>query len=116
MLLVSPDFLSSDYIMNMELPLLEEAARAGALTLSWIAVRHSAYDATPLGEIQALNDFGQSPWLDFIARDLIRSGELGQMQKRYGIRGVTSNPAIFEKATGCHSRKPWGKKGRVPKT
>ncbi len=41
--------------------------------------------------------FGQSPWLDALSRDMIESGEL----KRYidsGIRGVTSNPSIFEKA------------------
>ena len=41
---------------------------------------------------------GQSIWLDYIRRDLIRSGELKRMVEEDGIRGVTSNPTIFEKA------------------
>ncbi|HVV37698.1 MAG TPA: transaldolase [Acidimicrobiales bacterium] len=40
---------------------------------------------------------GQSPWLDVLSRDNIRGGELQAMIDR-GIRGVTSNPSIFEKA------------------
>lgn len=48
--------------------------------------------------LKSLLRFGQSPWLDFIQQDLIRSGELGAMIDRWGIRGVTSNPSIFEKA------------------
>ena len=45
-----------------------------------------------------LLDFGQSPWLDYIRRDLILSGELARLIREDGLRGVTSNPAIFEKA------------------
>ena len=41
---------------------------------------------------------GQSVWLDYIRRDLIRSGELKRLVEEDGIRGVTSNPTIFEKA------------------
>jgi transaldolase len=41
---------------------------------------------------------GQSIWLDYIRRDLIRTGELKRMVEEDGIRGVTSNPTIFEKA------------------
>jgi transaldolase len=48
--------------------------------------------------LKALHRLGQSPWLDYIQRDLLRSGELTAMIERWGIRGVTSNPAIFEKA------------------
>ena len=40
---------------------------------------------------------GQSPWIDFIDRDLLTSGKLEQMV-RDGIRGLTSNPTIFAKA------------------
>ena len=40
---------------------------------------------------------GQSPWLDNLRRDWIRDGELARWVER-GIRGVTSNPSIFEKA------------------
>src|SRR5712691_5217954 len=47
---------------------------------------------------QRLNEVGQSPWLDLIGRKLIHSGELLRFVDEDGIRGVTANPAIFEKA------------------
>ena len=46
---------------------------------------------------QLFTDCAQSPWLDTLSRDNIRGGELQAMIDR-GIRGVTSNPSIFEKA------------------
>lgn len=46
-------------------------------------------------EIESL---GQSIWMDNLTRDLIQSGELKQMIETRGLRGITSNPAIFEKA------------------
>jgi transaldolase / glucose-6-phosphate isomerase len=42
--------------------------------------------------------FGQSVWLDYIRRDLITSGELKRLIDEDGLRGMTSNPTIFEKA------------------
>lgn len=51
--------------------------------------------ANPLLDLAAL---GQSVWLDFIRRGLIDSGELARLVAEDGVRGVTSNPAIFEKA------------------
>ena len=48
--------------------------------------------------LRALQDFGQSVWLDYIRRSLITSGELHRLIEEDGLRGVTSNPAIFEKA------------------
>ena len=42
--------------------------------------------------------YGQSVWLDYIQRCMIRSGELSRLIEEDGIRGVTSNPAIFQKA------------------
>jgi transaldolase len=45
-----------------------------------------------------LNELGQSAWLDLIGRKMIASGELARMIDEEGIRGVTANPAIFEKA------------------
>jgi transaldolase len=45
-----------------------------------------------------IQDFGQSIWMDNLSRDLIESGELKAMITSRGIRGITSNPAIFEKA------------------
>ena len=41
---------------------------------------------------------GQSVWLDFIRRNLITSGELKRLIDQDGLRGITSNPSIFEKA------------------
>ena len=49
----------------------------------------------PLKQLAA---FGQSIWLDYIRRDLIASGELRRLIEEDGLRGMTSNPAIFEKA------------------
>ncbi|MES0874484.1 transaldolase [Sinimarinibacterium thermocellulolyticum] len=43
---------------------------------------------------------GQSIWLDYIRRSLLQSGELARLLAEDGISGVTSNPAIFEKAIG----------------
>src|SRR5215469_8039614 len=53
--------------------------------------------ANPLKE---LNEFGQSVWLDFVSRDLLKSGDLKRLVAEDGLRGVTSNPSIFEKAIG----------------
>lgn len=47
---------------------------------------------------QQIRRYGQSIWLDFISRGLIRSGELKQMVEHGDVTGVTSNPSIFEKA------------------
>ncbi|HEX4354553.1 MAG TPA: transaldolase family protein, partial [Polyangiales bacterium] len=41
---------------------------------------------------------GQSIWLDYIRRHLLTSGELKRMVEQDGLRGVTSNPSIFQKA------------------
>ena len=48
--------------------------------------------------VRDLEQYGQAPWLDYIHRHLIKSGELGRMMVEYGLKGVTSNPTIFEKA------------------
>ena len=50
--------------------------------------------------LKKLNEFGQSVWLDFVSRDLLRSGQLSKMIEDDGLKGVTSNPSIFEKAIG----------------
>jgi transaldolase/glucose-6-phosphate isomerase len=51
----------------------------------------------PLTELVAR---GQSPWIDFIRRSFMTSGELGKLIAAGEIRGATSNPTIFEKAIG----------------
>jgi transaldolase/glucose-6-phosphate isomerase len=48
--------------------------------------------------LQELGKYGQSAWLDYIRRSLIASGELQRLIDQDGLGGVTSNPAIFEKA------------------
>lgn len=53
--------------------------------------------------LRALQVFGQSAWLDYIRRSLITSGELHRLIDEDGLRGVTSNPAIFEKAVAGSS-------------
>jgi transaldolase / glucose-6-phosphate isomerase len=53
--------------------------------------------------LRALQVFGQSVWLDYIRRSLIASGELLRLIDEDGLRGVTSNPAIFEKAIAASS-------------
>jgi len=45
-----------------------------------------------------LGELGQSPWYDYITRDLVSSGELRRLIADDGLRGMTSNPTIFEKA------------------
>lgn len=45
-----------------------------------------------------LGQLGQSPWYDFITRDLVASGELARLIAEDGLRGMTTNPTIFEKA------------------
>lgn len=48
--------------------------------------------------LRALLALGQSIWLDYIRRDLISTGELARLIREDGLRGMTSNPSIFEKA------------------
>lgn len=48
--------------------------------------------------LKRLESLGQSIWLDYIRQDLITSGELQKLIDDDGLRGMTSNPAIFEKA------------------
>jgi len=48
--------------------------------------------------LKGLLAYGQSPWMDYIRRDLLTSGQLQKYIDNDGLRGMTSNPAIFEKA------------------
>jgi hypothetical protein len=51
--------------------------------------------STPLHQ---LGDHGQSVWIDFLSRELLRGGELARMMREDAVSGVTSNPTIFQKA------------------
>ena len=53
-----------------------------------------------MNKLKQLEACGQSPWLDYLKRSLIESGALGTLIERDGLKGVTSNPSIFEKAIG----------------
>lgn len=48
--------------------------------------------------LRALQDYGQSPWLDCIQRSLVAGGELKRLIEEDGGKGVASNPSIFAKA------------------
>jgi transaldolase len=48
--------------------------------------------------LHQLADHGQSVWIDFLSRDLLRGGELARMMREDAVSGVTSNPTIFAKA------------------
>jgi len=65
--------------------------------MSETGVLESAKATNPL---KRLLDYGQSVWLDYIRRDLLTGGQLKKMINDDGLRGMTSNPAIFEKAIG----------------
>jgi transaldolase / glucose-6-phosphate isomerase len=54
--------------------------------------------AKALNPLKDLLKYGQSVWLDYIRRNLITSGELKRLIEEDGLRGMTSNPSIFEKA------------------
>lgn len=51
-----------------------------------------------MNPLQRLQDFGQSIWYDNIERNMLHSGELSRLIKEDGLRGLTSNPTIFENA------------------
>lgn len=51
-----------------------------------------------MNPLQKLSTYGQSPWLDYLTRSLMEKGGLAEMIARDGLKGVTSNPSIFEKA------------------
>jgi transaldolase len=54
-------------------------------------------------KLKQLHELGQSPWLDFIDRKILTSGDLKKLIEEDGIRGITSNPSIFEKAISSSS-------------
>ena len=63
--------------------------------MSALAVEIEPKKSNPLRDLLR---YGQSVWLDYIRRSLITSGELRHLLDEDGLRGVTSNPSIFEKA------------------
>src|SRR5438876_8764114 len=64
-------------------------------TTTTIPNMSAAQGANPLKGLLA---YGQSPWLDFIRRNILLNGDLKKMIANDGLRGMTSNPTILEKA------------------
>ena len=64
------------------------------------SVKTSDTDVSKSGKnpLKGLLDYGQSPWMDYIRRDLLTGGELKRLIHDDGLRGMTSNPSIFAKA------------------
>jgi transaldolase len=60
--------------------------------------RHPSSETPDSGPLQELTALGQSVWLDYIRRGILDNGELAEMIRDKALRGVTSNPAIFEQA------------------
>ncbi len=48
--------------------------------------------------LKKLEDYGQSPWIDMISREMLDSGTLERMIREDGLKGLTSNPSIFDQA------------------
>jgi transaldolase/glucose-6-phosphate isomerase len=53
-----------------------------------------------MNSVKTLENHGQAVWLDFLARGFVAKGDLQKLIETDGVKGVTSNPAIFEKAIG----------------
>src|SRR6202453_3333866 len=53
-----------------------------------------------MNPVKALEKHGQAVWLDFLARGFVAKGDLKHLIDTDGVKGVTSNPSIFEKAIG----------------
>src|SRR3954452_2695766 len=68
-----------------------------------------------MNPVKALEAHGQAIWLDFLARGFIGKGDLKKLIERDGVKGVTSNPSIFEKAIGSSDEYD-GAIGKVLKT
>ena len=53
-----------------------------------------------MNPLKQLASCGQAPWLDYLKRSLVKGGDLSRMIENDGLKGVTSNPSIFQKAIG----------------
>ena len=59
--------------------------------------------------LHRLAEYGQSVWIDFLSRDMLRSGELERRMREDAVVGVTSNPTIYDKAIGGSANVPSAK-------
>src|SRR5260221_2646670 len=70
------------------------------LIVGVIRTRHHGAETIGMNALKALQEYGQSIWLDYLRRDLLTGGGLERLIAEDGLRGMTSNPSIFEKAIG----------------
>ncbi len=78
----------------------KKAGACGAASITkTLAGQYTMTDRTD-DRLHTLHELGQSVWLDYIRRGILESGELERMIRDWDLRGVTSNPSIFEKAIG----------------
>jgi transaldolase / glucose-6-phosphate isomerase len=64
------------------------------------AIDHFEQKQGVMNPVKQLENHGQAVWLDFLARGFVAKGELKKLIDTDGVKGVTSNPSIFEKAIG----------------
>src|SRR3954463_2616239 len=57
-----------------------------------------------MNPVKALENHGQAVWLDFLARGFVAKGDLKKLIDTDGVKGVTSNTSIFEKAIGSSDK------------
>src|SRR6266496_1957966 len=82
------------------LPLLTIRAPARKLEPASPPGRAEPSRTSIMNPVKALENHGQAVWLDFLARGFVAKGELKKLIETDGVKGITSNPAIFEKAIG----------------
>ena len=86
-------------VLSAAMEVLEKAGKKGvAPTRRGPAPSATTSAPVAANRLRGLQELGQSIWLDYIRRNLITSGELQRFVDQDGLRGVTSNPSIFEKA------------------
>ena len=56
-----------------------------------------------VNSLQQIRTLGQSIWLDYMQRNILKNGEIARMIKEDRLAGMTSNPAIFEQAINEHN-------------
>ena len=104
--LVTANYLASRFVMEVELPLLIERARKSQLRLAWVAVTHSAVEATALWNFQAANDPSRpldtldkprrSQVMSDVARQIADAATIGTLAR--GLRTIDETTEPFEAA------------------
>src|SRR6185437_16016405 len=78
----------------------QQGTRSAPIVASAVASASAFQEAARMNPLKQLEACGQSVWLDYLKRSLIESGELRRLIEQDGLKGITSNPEIFERAIG----------------